>query len=165
MSASRRERPPWDFDYAPVTPAAGLSEPARDLVVATLTTVDPGALAAAAGPGAHAAALLDRAPLFWTRLSLSEPALPSAVAARISAAGLGLRYVASAELPSLALRPALDLRGAAVARPAGWAARPASPVEPVSDAPGAGSSGKARAASGSIAPASSGRPARGPGWR
>ncbi len=136
-SGSDQPRPPWDFDYAPVNPASGAPEPARDLVVATPAAVDPADLARAAGPGARAAVLLARAPLFWTRLSLDAPGMPAALALRLGAAGLGVRYVASAEQASLALAPALDLRGAPVARPLGWSARSSKgPAPPVSDTPG-----------------------------
>jgi hypothetical protein len=113
--------PAWDFGYAPVTPAAGAEEAARDLVVATPAALDPAHLATAAGPGARADTLLARAPLFWTRLHLEQPALAGTLAHQLRAAGLAIRYVASAERPSLAPAPALDFRGAPVARPSGWA--------------------------------------------
>jgi hypothetical protein len=114
---------PWDFGYAPVTPAAGDPEATRDLVVATPAAVDPAVVAAAAGTGARAATLLDRAPLFWTLLVLEAEELPEGVAERLRAAGLAIRYVASAQRPSLALAPPLDLAGARVARPVDWAVR------------------------------------------
>src|SRR5689334_4084575 len=101
--AAGDRRPPWDFGYAPVTPAAGAPAPALELLVATLSAVDPGAIAEAAGPHARARTLIGRAPLFWTHLVVPDPALPEAVGARLRDRGLPVRYVASAERPSLAL--------------------------------------------------------------
>jgi hypothetical protein len=113
--------PPWDFGYAPVTPAAGPPEEARSLVVATEGPLDPARLAALLG--APAEALMARAPLFWTQVELDAPALPEAVAARLRAAGLALRYVASASHPSLARGAPLAWDGAPVARAEAWPAR------------------------------------------
>jgi hypothetical protein len=130
-------RPGWDFGYAPVTPAARAPEPSRDLVVATPTAVDPSRVAAAAS--ARAVTLLARAPLFWTRLLLEQPDLPARVADRLAAAGVALRYVASASQPSLAFAPPLDLASAPLAVPRRWPARAVAthgPFAPVDDAPG-----------------------------
>src|SRR5262245_34417130 len=113
-------RPPWDFGYAPVTPAAGAPEAAFELLVATAAAVAPGAVEAAVGEGARAATLIARAPLFWTRLVLTEAALPEDVEAVLRRRDLPVRYVASAERPSLALPRRLDCRGAAVAVPEVW---------------------------------------------
>ncbi len=127
--------PPWSFGYAPVTPAAHPPEPACEHCVATSTAIDPEHLAAALGPGARAASLLARAPIFWTSVTLDRAELPAALAERLAAAGLSVRYVASAERPSLALGPPLDVRGAARARPVAWAA-PVVPVPPLATTPG-----------------------------
>ncbi len=130
--------PPWEFGYAPVCPAAGSPEPARALVVATPRAVAPARIAAASGPGASAAGVFARAPIFWTSLSLERPALPAEIAARLVEAGVAVRYVASAERPSLALAPPLDPRlHVHDARPDRWRRRPPEPVPPV--AAGSGS--------------------------
>lgn len=130
-----RPAPPWSFGYAPASPAADLPEPTFELCVATETAFEPGGLAAAAGPGASAETLLARAPIFWTRLLLEQPAQPAAVAERLRRAGVPVRYVASAARPSLALGPPFDWRGAAAARPRDWRA-PVVPLPPLVDTPG-----------------------------
>jgi hypothetical protein len=119
--------PPWAFGYAPVTPAAGPEpEDARALIVATSAPETPERIAAILGPSARAEVALARAPIFWIRANLAEPRPPAAIARALRAGGVAIRYVASAEHPSLALGEPLDLRGAPVARPDGWAARPRS---------------------------------------
>ena len=130
------DRPAWDFGYAPACPAAGPPEAARELVVATRTAVDPARVAAAAGVGARASTLLARPPLFWTLLDLEHAVQPSSLAARLEATGLAIRYVASAERPSLALAPALDVRGAGPARPDAWPARAVATSSAIGDTPG-----------------------------
>jgi hypothetical protein len=101
---------PWQFGYAPVTPAAGAPEDARDLVLATTGPIPPERAAALAGPGFSAATLIARAPLFWTRLLAPESASPAALADGIRVAGVDVRYVASAERPSLAIASAIPLQ-------------------------------------------------------
>lgn len=118
-------RPPWEFGYAPVTPAAGHEEPARELIAAMRDAASIDAIAGALSLAARVETVLARAPLFWARLTLDEPARPSQIAARLQGADLAPRYVASAERPSLALGAPLDLRGAAPALPTAWPARAA----------------------------------------
>jgi hypothetical protein len=120
---------PWDFGYAPATPAAVPPEPARSFIVATSRVVDVEALSALAASGARAEVVLARAPLFWTRLELPEPVLAGQVEARLAARVTSLRYVASAERPSLSLAPALEVGRADLARPVAWRARRAAPPD------------------------------------
>ena len=130
-----RARPPWDFGYAPVTPAAAAPEDARELVVATLVAVAPGVITAALPPCVETETLLARPPLFWTRVVLAEPAPLAALAAGLRAHGVPLRYLASASQPSLALGAPLDLRGAPPARAEAWPVRRIA-APPVADTPG-----------------------------
>ncbi|APR79693.1 Hypothetical protein A7982_05040 [Minicystis rosea] len=127
-------RPPWDFGYMPVTPAAGPPEAAQSVVVATPTSIDPRALVEILGDGARATTVMARAPIFWTMVDLDEPKVAAAIAAELRAAGFAHRYVASAERPSLALGAPLSCRDAPVARPEAWPARArgAEPIEPAS---------------------------------
>jgi hypothetical protein len=130
-------RPSWDFGYAPVSRAAGPPEAARELVVATPAALPGEHLASVLGEGARAETLVERAPIFWTRVVLERPADAEAIAARLRAGGVVFRYVASAERPSLALGPVLDLAGAAPARPGAWTARRREPgARPDAEAPG-----------------------------
>jgi hypothetical protein len=128
-------RPPWEFGYAPVRPAAGPPEETDELVVATPGAIDPGRLAAAAGEGARASVLLADAPLFWTRLAVAAPALPATIDARLRSTGISIRYVTPADRPSTASAPALDLRDATAFRPKSWTARP-NEEAPVAGTPG-----------------------------
>jgi hypothetical protein len=128
-------RPPWDFGYAPVRPAAGPPEETADLVVATPAAVDPGRIEEAAGEGARGSTLLCDEPLFWTHLALAQPDLPATIAGRLRSQGISVRYVTSAERPSLAAAPPLDVRGVSAFRPRAWAARPKK-AAPVGDSPG-----------------------------
>lgn len=118
---------PWDFDYAPVTPAAVPVREAHAVVVATRGPAPIGALL-----GAEASPLIERAPLFWTEVRFAQARSIAGVAARLREAGVALRYVASAEQASLALGEPLELRGAPRARPDAWpigdAAEVASPA-------------------------------------
>ena len=118
-----RPRPPWDFGYAPVTPAAVALEDTRELIVATSVAIAAELVAAALPPGAAAETLLARAPLFWTRVVLEQPVQPAAVDEMLRAHGLSPRYVASATQPSLALGAPLDPLGAPPARPDAWPVR------------------------------------------
>jgi hypothetical protein len=129
-------RPPWEFGYAPVSPAAGPPEPALEIVVATAAPASPERIAAAAGEGARAETVLDRPPIFWTRVALARSEMPSTIEARLRAQGVPLRYVASAERPSLDLGPALDFGAAAPARAAAWRARPREDAHADPDTPG-----------------------------
>ena len=128
-------RPPWDFGYAPVTPAAVATEAGREILVASAAALPPGALAAALPPGVDTEILLARAPLFWTRVVLASAAPLDALAARLRQHGVPLRYVASAVQPSLTLAPPLDVQGAPPARADAWAVRRV-PAPPLDDAPG-----------------------------
>jgi hypothetical protein len=85
--------------------------------------VDPERVAAAAGQGFCAHVTLAREPLFWTRVVAPEAMLPGALQERLHAAGLGVRYVASAERPSLEVAAAFDAPRSAVARPDRWPIR------------------------------------------
>jgi hypothetical protein len=118
-----RARAAWDFGYAPVTPAAGAPEPAREIVVATGEAVNPARIAEALE--GRAETLVSRAPIFWTRVVLAEPALPEDVARRLFQNEIAHRYVASAERPSLAIGARLG--DGSPARPEGWKARAAGP--------------------------------------
>jgi hypothetical protein len=128
-------RPPWDFGYAPVTPAAVAPEDARELIVATADAVAPATLLAALPRAVEVERVLARRPLFWTRVVLAEPAPLDAVAADLRAGGVPVRYVASASQPSLSLGSPLDLTGAPPARAESWPIRRA-PAPPLDDAPG-----------------------------
>lgn len=135
MSERTEAGPSWNFGYAPVVPAASAPEDTRELVVATFAGVAPGALLATLPPCVEAEPLLMRAPLFWTRIVLAEPAPLADLADRLRARGLPLRYLASTTRASLALGAPLDLRGAPPARAEAWPLRRV-PAPPLDDAPG-----------------------------
>jgi hypothetical protein len=67
--------------------------------------------------------LVQRAPIFWSRVRLERPALRSEVGAVLTNAGVEVRYVASSVRPSAALPPMLKTRGAPRAAPTAWQAR------------------------------------------
>lgn len=131
-------RPPWDFGYAPVSPAARPPVAARAWVLATRRAIDPARVIDALDGRAGAETILARAPLFWTRVRFDEPADRAAITARLGAIEAGLRYLASAEAPDLALGEPLDLRGAATARADAWPVAPARGAIPEATATAAG---------------------------
>jgi hypothetical protein len=116
----------WQFGYGPVTVAAGPEEPAIELLLATREPVAASTIEGAI-EGARASEILSRAPLFWTTVTLGAPRLASDVARLLSEAGLPVRYVASAERPSLALGAPLSRCGVAPLRPGAWKTRAAIP--------------------------------------
>jgi hypothetical protein len=123
-------RPGWDFDYAPVHAPREDDEPAPpDVVVATSVRVEAAAIAGALAsivPDATAETVLERAPIFWTRVRGSASVRREDILARLRDGAIPVRYVASARRGSAALGPGLDLASAPPARPAeDWRARPA----------------------------------------
>ncbi|MGK3994804.1 S8/S53 family peptidase [Sorangium sp. So ce1024] len=133
-AASPRERPPpsarppWDFGYAPVPTAACDDDGGPlDLVVAARRAVAPEDVAAALSARwrrVEVAPILSRAPLFWLRVRSPDRGRRAEVAAALSAAGLSVRYIASAQRTSAAVAPRFDAAPADAARPdAGWATR------------------------------------------
>lgn len=129
---------PSDFGYSPVRPAAFAAPVVTcSLLVALPVPLAHDRVARALGPGARAETLLARSPIFWIRVWLDTPALPSSVATQLHAAGIATRYVASTEHPCLSLGVPLDVRSAPVVRAEGWPARRRCPPTPVSEVPGA----------------------------
>ncbi|WP_155798229.1 S8/S53 family peptidase [Sorangium cellulosum] len=141
-AASRRERPPrppWEFGYAPVPTAACDDDGGPlDVVVAARGAVAPDAVAAALSArwsGVEVERIVERAPIFWLRVRSPDRGRRAEVAAALAAAGLPVRYVASARRTSAAVAPRFDAAPADAARPdEGWAPRGASdedePVTP-----------------------------------
>lgn len=120
-------RPSWDFDYAP---ARGLarSEPTadHDVIVATARPVAEsriaGALASSSSADLRIDTLIDRCPVHWTRIRAARPLSFREIGMRLTAAGVEVRYVASATQPSQELPPPLPLDGPSAA-PSAWSAR------------------------------------------
>lgn len=120
-------RTPWDFPYAPVPTSAGDDDgEACDVVVATSRELAPAdaarALAGLLG-SVEIEPLIARAPLFWTRVRSAVTATRSDVARALAAAGVPVRYVASAKRGSVAVVPRLAWSGVARAEPVAWRAQ------------------------------------------
>jgi hypothetical protein len=131
-------RPGWDFGYAPPSREARppSAEPV-DVIVATRHEIDAADVARALealDPRASAKTVLSRAPLFWTRVQGDAALSERDVERALAAAGVDVRYVASARTGSMPLPPPLDMTSAAPARPSSWRARAprALPAEPLS---------------------------------
>jgi hypothetical protein len=127
----------WDFGYEPRAASYHELPPATELnvVVATPAPLDEATLRRALGDIGAAAdveILIARDPLFWCRVRGPAPVPPDTVAASLAAAGVEVRYVASAQFGSLMAGPALDLDQAPVAEPDGWLMQPARPIAAVS---------------------------------
>lgn len=122
-------RPGWDFDYAPVHGRGREPDNARDMVVATVAPTEPSLVVRAIEPlarGVEIEAVLDRAPLHWLRVRTRAPLPLPEAEQKLRAAGVSLRYLASAERPSQALPPPMDLARAApfdASRAHDWAVR------------------------------------------
>jgi hypothetical protein len=105
----------WEFDYATVPTSAGDDDGgACDVVVATESRVEPQtiakALASMSAP-VEAMTLLDHAPIHWTRVRAYASTLRADIHAMLEAAGIAVRYVASASRGSIALAPPLRANG------------------------------------------------------
>jgi hypothetical protein len=146
----KRPGPSWDFGYEPPSSERDgwIGEPGvgdddgmttrTHAIVASRTRVDPAVVADALRGlmiDVEAQAVLDEAPLFWTRLRSDVPASPEVIARALAAAAIDVRYVTDACAPSLELPPPLDFTRAATPRPAGWRTRARRSSTPPSSPP------------------------------
>ncbi|HEY5147172.1 MAG TPA: hypothetical protein VII82_10410, partial [Polyangiaceae bacterium] len=103
--------PTWDFGYEALSSDHAVDEGAgTNVVVATRCRVDAALLRAALrGLAEHVDAdvVLDRAPLFWTRVRSAGTLSVDAITAALAGAAIDVRYVASATASSLVLPPPL----------------------------------------------------------
>lgn len=124
MSSARAE---WDFDYRSASGWSAAGPPIRAVVVAFEEHVSAervrAALVEETGGEPAVEPILARPPLFWLRVTSSEPLDVDRLAAALSGLGGGVRYVTPSQLGSQAWAPALRTPRAAVARPEGWAVR------------------------------------------
>lgn len=120
-------RPGWDFDYVPVrVPAEPEKTAGCDWVLATSGPADAACLLVAlhgACPGVRMEKLVERAPIFWTRIRTARPVTRGELIGCMDRAGIVFRYVASATTPDLSVAPPLDVNGAPPARARGWKVR------------------------------------------
>lgn len=121
---SESGRPSWDFDYAPLPMGGGdHGEPERDLVLATAEDIDSAFVAELLGslvPGLSVLPLFCSHPIFWTRIEATHPIDRRVLEQRLTAAGVVVRYIASARQGSQRLPPSLDLSDARPRRASGW---------------------------------------------
>ena len=104
-------KPTWDFDYRPVLAAVhdtGLNE---DLILATEGPVEPSSIGALLGQMAdqvRVEPVLDRHPLYWTRVRFGAKIDRRVCERRLRLAGVAVRYLAPAQHGCQVLPPALD---------------------------------------------------------
>jgi hypothetical protein len=126
----------WDFHYEPSSAGYSTREPGSDatldIVVATSSApLDQATLRRALndlGPSLSIETLVERAPLFWTRVRASAFASAEDVSARLDRAGVSFRYVASASTGAMSLAPRLALSDADRAYATNWSVREARPL-------------------------------------
>lgn len=120
-------RPSWDFDYAPVhVPGQDDEVAEHDWILATSGPVDAETLAGVVSgllPGARIEKLVQRAPIYWTRIRSPEPATRRWLGACLVRAGVAVRYVASPATPDLSVPAPIDVGGAPAARAKDWKVR------------------------------------------
>lgn len=128
-------RPPWDFDYRPVS--AGTPDDDTwldDLILASEGPVDPARLTNLLGQLAsdlRVEPVLDWHPLHWTRVRAGSGLERAECERRLRTDGMAVRYLASAQVGSQRLAPTLDLRGCLPMRATRWRARGPSVLDEV----------------------------------
>lgn len=120
-------RPPWDFDYSPISNGGGDDgSPEKDLIVATKDDIDPGKVAGLLAPAVgdvSVTPLFSAHPIFWTRVTSSERMDRTKLARALSESGSEVRYIASARRGSQRLAPRLNTHGALPRRAHNWVSR------------------------------------------
>ena len=128
----KKRQPGWDFGYErPLAPPALDEESGTDAIIATSEPVEAGSLGDAVhrlGTDLVVETLLEREPLFWTRIRGPARVSTSDLAAALAEAGIPVRYVASGRAASMHLPPPLDLSKSVAARPEAWPTRDARPL-------------------------------------
>ncbi len=122
-----KERPPWYFDYGPITVGGvDAGQPSTDLIVATTEDLDPVDVTEALGglaPDVAVTSLFSSHPVFWTRIEASCELDQGEVLRRLGSSRV--RYVASGQRGSQRLPPPLDFTDARPRQPREWGVRPA----------------------------------------
>lgn len=134
-----RRREAWDFGYEPPSHEPSEVPGSVDALVATSGRVEVEVLRRALrdlGPDLSVEMVMDRAPLFWTRVRGNAAASPGQVADVLARSGIATRYVASARVGSMSLPPPLEFPANGGARPDRWPARAAGPAPAESRANG-----------------------------
>jgi hypothetical protein len=120
-------RPGWDFDCVPVRVPREPGKPSGcDWVVATPGAVDSASLLVAlhgACPAVRIEQLVERAPIFWTRIRCARAVTHADLTSCLARAAIVFRYVASATTPDLSVAPPLEIGDAAAAHARGWRVR------------------------------------------
>ena len=120
-------RLPWDFDYRPVNASAREDDAwLDDLILASAGPVDPARIICLLGqltPDLRVEPVLDWHPLYWTRVRAGCGIERAECEQRLRAAGVAVRYLASARIGSQRLPPTLDLLGCPPMRASHWRAR------------------------------------------
>jgi len=101
----------WDFDYRPVLASGRDLGLDKDMLLATERPVEPSTLAALFGRMADEVRIepvLDRHPLYWTRLRFGVEMQRRECERLLRAAGVCVRYLASVRCGSQLLPPALS---------------------------------------------------------
>ncbi len=120
----------WEFDYAPLSVYGHLPDCEDDLIAATVQDADPARMVAALLSLAGSVAvtpLISVHPLFWFRVQLSSARERARVAEALEAAGVRVRYVASARYGSLELGAPLNFENSRPRRARDWRARSSAP--------------------------------------
>jgi hypothetical protein len=122
-------RSTWEFEYAPISNGGGDDgSPEQDLIISTKDDVDPGTIAALLASwvsDAEVSALISIHPVFWTRVKSSQRMDRVRLASALHAAGVEVRYIASARRGCQQLSPPLDMGTARPRGAYGWRCRPA----------------------------------------
>jgi hypothetical protein len=123
----------WDFDYRPVGLAPHDDGFDEDLLLAASGPVDSVQLTSLLGglsDQVRAQAVLERHPLYWTRLRFGVTVDRRACERRLREGGVPVRYLVSCRRGSQALPPQLDLAGCPPFQARAWPARrPSRPEE------------------------------------
>jgi hypothetical protein len=132
-------RPPWEFDYRPVNANASVNDAwLDDMILASEGPLDPVQLTQLLGSFAADLSIepvLDRHPLYWTRVRTSCSIGRLQCEHHLRAGGVAVRYLAAARFGSQRLPPTLDLRGCVPAGAYRWRLRRPSVFE---ESPSAG---------------------------
>jgi hypothetical protein len=118
-------REAWDFPYDPVGTTVPRGDSGIvDVVVATLARTDVATFAPVLRGlrDLSIRPLFDQSPVHWTRITCAAPASHLDVAALLSRADIGVRYVAPARRSTMTLAPPLDFARAEPCEPTAWAA-------------------------------------------